>query len=102
MTRSRLPCRLTPSRAASTANSATQTINLAVTNPAGIAGSPINLALTDPAADPTNPIELTLAGIPAGWVVNGGADLGGRTWSVLTPHPSALTVTTPANSTRPT
>jgi hypothetical protein len=81
------------------ANSVTQTINLTVTNPAGTAGSPINLGLTDPVADPSNPTEVTLAGIPAGWIVNGGTDLGGGTWSVMTVDPSALTVTTPTNFT---
>jgi hypothetical protein len=64
------------------------------TQPAGVAGSPINLALTDPAAGES--VTVTVAGMRAGWSLNGGTNLGNGTWTVQTTDPSSLAVTTPA------
>jgi hypothetical protein len=59
--------------------------------PAGVAGSPINLALVDPAGAGT--IAVTIAGIPAGWSLNAGTNLGNGNWTVATSDPSALAIT---------
>ena len=60
------------------------------TLPAGVAGSPINLALTDPSGGA--PITVAIAGIPEGWSLNAGSDLGNGTWTAVTSDPSALAV----------
>jgi hypothetical protein len=68
-------------------------------SPAGAAGSPINLALTNLAlTDPAGggSVAVTIAGVPAGWSLNAGTNLGNGTWAVATSNPAALTVTTPA------
>jgi hypothetical protein len=64
--------------------------------PAGISGMPINLALGDPAPDRVGDVTVNVAGVPAGWTINAGADNGDGVWSVVTGDPSALTVTTVA------
>ncbi|WP_244973343.1 beta strand repeat-containing protein, partial [Paraburkholderia rhynchosiae] len=64
--------------------------------PAGIAGSEINLALTDLSSHPAD-LTVTVAGIPSGWQLNAGTDLGNGVWLVATNHLSALTVTPPAS-----
>ncbi|HEV2336363.1 MAG TPA: pentapeptide repeat-containing protein, partial [Stellaceae bacterium] len=61
------------------------------TVPAGVAGSPINLALPDPAGG--GMIAVTIAGIPAGWSLNAGTDLGDGSWSVESSNPSSLAIT---------
>ena len=68
--------------------SASQTV--VATLPAGVAGSPINLALTDPAGGAA--IAVAIAGIPEGWSLNAGSDLGNGTWTVETSDPSALAI----------
>ena len=45
----------------------TDTVNITVTNPAGVAGAPIDLALHSPSIDPTVPINVTIAGMPSDW-----------------------------------
>ncbi|MFI4948530.1 MAG: beta strand repeat-containing protein, partial [Alphaproteobacteria bacterium] len=60
-------------------------------DPAGVAGSPINLALPDPAGSGT--IAVAIAGVPAGWSLNAGTNLGDGSWSVETSNPSALAIT---------
>ena len=68
-----------------------------VSSPAGVAGSPINLALTDPSGgQATGPITLTFTGVPSGWSLNQGTNLGNGTWTVETNDLSALTVMTAA------
>uniref|UniRef100_UPI0010F595AF beta strand repeat-containing protein n=1 Tax=Ramlibacter sp. 2FC TaxID=2502188 RepID=UPI0010F595AF len=67
--------------------------------PAGVAGSPINLALTDPTADANDAITVTLTGVPSGWTLDGGTDLGNGAWTIQTNDPSALTITTPPDFT---
>ena len=75
-------------------NLATVTINVAHA-PAGVAGAPINLALTDPSGgQASGPITLTFTGVPSGWSLNQGTNLGNGTWTVVTNDLSALTVTT--------
>ena len=64
--------------------------------PAGIAGEPINFGLTDPSVDPSQSITVTVSGLPSGWTVNGGTNNGDGSWTTVTNHPSALTVTSPA------
>ncbi len=64
--------------------------------PAGVAGSPINLALANPPAVAGGPIAVTISGIPSGWQLNEGTNLGNGTWTVETNDLSALTVLTAA------
>jgi hypothetical protein len=65
--------------------------------PAGIAGQPINLGLTDPSGGhAAGPIALTVTGIPAGWSLSQGTNLGNGTWMVQTNNLSQLAVTTAA------
>ena len=66
--------------------------------PAGMAGSEINLALTDLSSHPAD-LTVTIAGIPSGWQLNAGTDLGNGAWLVPTNDLSALTVTPPASFT---
>jgi Mg-chelatase subunit ChlD len=74
-------------------DTASSTLDLtASTLPAGVAGSPINLGLSDPAGH-VGPVTVTIAGIPAGWTVNGGADNGHGGWT--TNDVSALSITSP-------
>ncbi|WP_238587506.1 beta strand repeat-containing protein [Cupriavidus sp. IDO] len=80
----------------STTTTATETVHVG-NGPAGIAGSAINLALSDPTADPGDTVSITIAGVPSGWVVSNGTDLGHGTWTVQTADPTALTITTPEN-----
>ena len=69
-----------------------------VSSPAGVAGSPINLALmTDPSGgQAAGPITLTFTGVPSGWSLNQGTNLGNGTWTVETNDLGALTVMTAA------
>ena len=64
--------------------------------PAGVAGSPINLALANPPATTGGPIAVTITGVPSGWQLNQGTNLGNGTWTVQTDDLSALTVLTAA------
>jgi VCBS repeat-containing protein len=76
-------------------DTASSTLDLtATTLPAGVAGSPINLGLSDPAGH-VGPVTVTIAGIPAGWTVNGGIDNGHGGWTVPTTDVSALSITSP-------
>ena len=68
------------------------------TAPAGVAGSEINLALTDPSGHAAD-LAVTIAGIPSGWTLNAGTDLGNGAWLVPTNDLGALTVTPPASFT---
>ena len=62
-----------------------------------MAGSPLNLALTDPSGgQATGPITLTSTGVPSGWSLNQGTNLGNGTWTVETNDLSALTIMTAA------
>ncbi|RDK04949.1 beta strand repeat-containing protein, partial [Cupriavidus lacunae] len=83
----------------SATTTATETVRVGnpPAGPAGIAGSAINLALSDPTADPGDTVSITITGVPSGWVVSNGTDLGHGTWSVQTTDPTALTITTPEN-----
>ena len=67
-----------------------------VVAPAGVAGSPINLALTNP-AELAGDVTVTICGVPAGWTVSQGTDNGDGTWTVQTNDVSALTITTPVD-----
>ena len=67
------------------------------TAPAGIAGTPINLALADPSAGQGDTVTFTVDGVPQGWSLNAGTDLGNGTWSGQTSDLSSLTVTTTAS-----
>jgi hypothetical protein len=69
---------------------------VAVTAPAGVAGSPINLALTDPSGGQGGQISITVSGVPSDWSLNEGTNLGNGTWTVQTNDLSALTVLTAA------
>src|SRR5207253_2165343 len=80
----------------STTTTATETVHIG-NGPAGIAGSAINLALSDPSTGPSEPVSITITGVPSGWVVNNGTDLGHGTWTAQTTDPAALTITTPEN-----
>ncbi|RQY72597.1 beta strand repeat-containing protein [Burkholderia stagnalis] len=66
--------------------------------PAGVAGSEINLALADPSGHASD-LAVTIAGIPSGWTLNAGTDLGNGAWLVPTSDLGALTVTPPASFT---
>jgi T1SS-143 domain-containing protein len=66
--------------------------------PAGVAGSPINLGLSDPAGH-VGPVTVTIAGVPAGWTVNGGADNGHGGWTIQATNVPALSITSPDNYT---
>ena len=81
-------------------NTVTQTVAITVTSvtdgPAGVAGSPINLALANPSAADGGPVAVTITGVPSGWQLNEGTNLGNGTWTVETNDLSALTVMTAA------
>jgi hypothetical protein len=66
------------------------------TAPAGTAGSPINLGLSNLAPTSGTPIALTISGVPAGWSLNEGEDLGNGTWAVTAEDLTQLTVMTAA------
>ncbi|RQR33341.1 Ig-like domain repeat protein, partial [Burkholderia sp. Bp9143] len=66
--------------------------------PAGVAGSEINLALADPSGHASD-LAVTIAGIPSGWTLNAGTDLGNGAWLVPTNDLGALTVTPPTSFT---
>ncbi|WP_256099002.1 beta strand repeat-containing protein [Burkholderia ubonensis] len=66
--------------------------------PAGFAGSEINLALADPSGHASD-LAVTIAGIPSGWSLNAGTDLGNGAWLVPTNDLGALTITPPASFT---
>ncbi|WP_232448722.1 beta strand repeat-containing protein, partial [Burkholderia ubonensis] len=66
--------------------------------PAGVAGSEINLALADPSSHASD-LAVTIAGIPFGWSLNAGTDLGNGAWLVPTNDLGALTITPPASFT---
>ncbi|WP_256261997.1 beta strand repeat-containing protein [Burkholderia ubonensis] len=66
--------------------------------PAGVAGSEINLALADPSGHASD-LAVTIAGIPSGWSLNAGTDLGNGAWLVPTNDLGALTITPPASFT---
>ncbi|AOK62280.1 Ig-like domain repeat protein [Burkholderia ubonensis] len=68
------------------------------TAPAGVAGSEINLALADPSGHASD-LAVTIAGIPSGWSLNAGTDLGNGAWLVPTNDLGALTITPPASFT---
>src|SRR5262249_10771701 len=76
-------------------DTASSTLELTSTTlPAGVAGSPINLGLHDPAGH-VGPVTVTIAGIPAGWTVNGGIDNGHGGWTIPVNNVSALSITSP-------
>jgi hypothetical protein len=81
-------------------NMDTKTVAITITSvsggPAGIAGSPINLALANPSAADGDPVAVTVTGLPSGWQLNEGTNLGNGTWTVETTDLSALTVMTTA------
>ncbi|KWI03853.1 Ig-like domain repeat protein, partial [Burkholderia stagnalis] len=66
--------------------------------PAGVAVSEINLALADPSGHASD-LAVTIAGIPSGWTLNAGTDLGNGAWLVPTNDLGALSVTPPASFT---
>uniref|UniRef100_UPI001FC8AEE3 Ig-like domain-containing protein n=1 Tax=Burkholderia ambifaria TaxID=152480 RepID=UPI001FC8AEE3 len=66
--------------------------------PAGVAGSEINLALADPSGHAPD-LAVTIAGIPSGWTLNAGTDLGNGAWLVPTSDLGALTITPAASFT---
>ncbi|MET3623660.1 Ig-like domain-containing protein [Burkholderia ambifaria] len=72
--------------------------SLTQTAPAGATGSEINLALTDPSGHAAD-LAVTIAGIPSGWTLNAGTDLGNGTWLVPTNDLGALTITPAASFT---
>ncbi|MET3552384.1 Ig-like domain-containing protein [Burkholderia sp. 567] len=72
--------------------------SLTQTAPAGVAGSEINLALADPSGHAAD-LAVTIAGIPSGWTLNAGTDLGNGTWLVPTNDLGALTITPAASFT---
>ncbi len=65
------------------------------TAPAGVAGAPINLGLTDSSGVGAL-TTVTIGGMPAGWRLNEGTNLGNGAWTVETDDLSALTVLTAA------
>jgi VCBS repeat-containing protein len=80
-------------------DTASSTLQLtASTLPAGVAGSPINLGLSDPAGH-VGPVTVTIAGIPAGWTLNGDAGNGHGGWTIPANNVSALSITSPDNYT---
>ncbi|TWB11628.1 T1SS-143 domain-containing protein [Rhizobium sp. ERR 1071] len=62
--------------------------------PAGVSGEAINLAVTDPSHH-VGAVTLSVAGLPAGWMLNEGTHNADGTWTVVTNNPSSLTVTSP-------
>ena len=56
-----------------------------------------NIEISDPSTGPSEPVSITITGVPSGWVVNNGTDLGHGTWTAQTTDPAALTITTPEN-----
>ncbi|WP_175805518.1 Ig-like domain-containing protein [Burkholderia ambifaria] len=72
--------------------------SLTQTAPAGVAGSEINLALADPSGHAPD-LAVTIAGIPSGWTLNAGTDLGNGAWLVPTSDLGALTITPAASFT---
>jgi hypothetical protein len=67
--------------------------------PAGIAGEPINLGLAGTSANNGAVVTMTIADVPSGWTVNGGALLNDGTWTVQTADPGSLTITSRADFT---
>src|SRR6266516_4435465 len=65
--------------------------------PAGVAGEPINLGLTTPSAEDAALVTVAIAGVPAGWTLNGGTLLDDGTWAVQTSDASTLSITSPAD-----
>jgi hypothetical protein len=65
--------------------------------PAGVSGAPINLGLTDPAPDRSGLVSVLVAGVPSGWILNGGTSNADGTWTVQTNDVASLSVTSPAD-----
>jgi hypothetical protein len=61
--------------------------------PAGTAGQPINLGLTDPSGVAAL-TSVTIKGLPSGWTLNEGTNLGNGSWTVETDDLASLTVLT--------
>ncbi len=76
----------------------TGTATIIAQAPAGAAGSSINLALalTDPSVAAGESVTVTIAGVPAGWSLNAGPDLGNGTWVEQGTDLAALAITAPA------
>ncbi|WFU68210.1 VCBS domain-containing protein [Bradyrhizobium brasilense] len=66
--------------------------------PAGIAGEPINLGLINPTTDHGS-VTVTIKDVPEGWVINGATQNLDGSWTTTTNDVSALTITSPVNST---
>jgi hypothetical protein len=64
--------------------------------PAGTAGSPINLALSNPSSTNGAPVSVTISGMPSGWSLNAGENLGNGTWAVQSEDLSQLELATAA------
>ncbi|WP_260428379.1 Ig-like domain-containing protein [Burkholderia sp. Bp9031] len=79
-------------------DTAGNSLSLTQKAPAGVAGSEINLALADPSGHASD-LAVTIAGIPSGWTLNAGTDLGNGAWVVPTNDLGALTVTPPTSFT---
>ncbi|HEX9448602.1 MAG TPA: cadherin domain-containing protein, partial [Dongiaceae bacterium] len=75
-------------------DSVSHSVTISVAAPAGIAGSPINLALIAPTTTSGDPITVKVSGMPSGWTLNQGTNLGNGVWMVQTHDLTALEVTT--------
>ena len=64
--------------------------------PAGTAGAPINLALADAVATKGANVSVTVSGLPTGWSLNEGEDLGNGTWAIQSEDLSQLALVTAA------
>ena len=63
--------------------------------PAGIAGHAIGLGLSNPWEDSGSLTNVTVSGVPTGWTLNAGTDLGDGRWDVSPADLGQLAVTAP-------
>ena len=66
--------------------------------PAGVAGEAIHLGLTNP-TDYLGSITANVSGVPSGWTMSAGTDIGDGTWTVQTNDIGALSVISPESYT---
>ena len=70
-----------------------------IVGPAGVAGQPIGLGLSKPSDSMGELSAVTISAVPAGWNLNAGTSLDGRTWQVQPSDLATLAITPPATFT---
>ncbi|TPK83423.1 hypothetical protein FJ936_21040, partial [Mesorhizobium sp. B2-4-13] len=63
--------------------------------PAGVSGQAMDLGLADPSADRIGAVSLTITGIPEGWTLSEGMDIGNGTWILQADNLAKLSLTSP-------